>query len=104
MAKEKTTWTQPSAVDGKLQTVEALPTVRLCYNNVEMSADMMHLNKVLFLTSISHDIHCRTVDAVDNMTCTALEKELINVIRCYMVRGFNVILITADAQFKSLKD
>ena len=96
MAKEKTTWTQPSAVDGKLQTVEVPPTVRLHYNNVKISADVMHLNEVLFLTSISYDIHYGTVGAVDNMTCTVLKKELINVIRCYMVRRFNVILITAD--------
>ena len=64
--------------------------MRLHCNNVEMSADVMLLNEV----------PC----AVDNIICTALEKELINVIRCYVVRGFNIILITVDMQFKSLKD
>ena len=78
--------------------------MRLCYNNVELSTDAMHLNDVPFLISVSHDFRCGTAGAVDNLKCHILESELSNVVRCYRVREFNVVLITVDIQFKSLKD
>ena len=41
---------------------------------------------------------------MDNLKYVLLEFILINVVKYYAVRGFCVVMITVDIQFKSLKD
>ena len=102
--KGKSTRTQPDEVDVKLQTVELPPEVKDYYSNVEISVDIMHVNGVPFLTSVSHDIHYGTIAAVENMKCPALEHEVKKILRSYAVRGFNVVMILVDKKFKSMKE
>ena len=64
----------------------------------------MHLNDVLFLTSVSEGIYYGIVLAVDNLECNTLERDLKHIVRAYSIRGFYVILILVDMQFKPLKD
>ena len=63
---------------------------------MELSADVMFLNDVPFLTSISEHIHYGTVCPVDNLTCTSLESELKKILRSYTVRGFRCVMISVD--------
>ena len=57
-----------------------------------------------FLKYISHYVHYGSVIEVDNLKCPAIEHEILKVIRCYSVRGFNAVLILVDIQFNILKE
>ena len=78
--------------------------IRQFYNKVELRADVIFINNVLFLTSISKHIHFDTANTVDNLKCTTLKTQLKNVVRCYAIRGFKIVIILVDPQFKALKD
>ena len=78
--------------------------IRQYYNNIELSADMMHVNNIPFLMSISDNIHYRTADAIDNLQCPTLEAQINKVIGKYTVRGFCIRMIAVGIQLKSLKD
>ena len=61
-------------------------------------------NKIPFLTSISNHIHYRTTMSMGNMNIASLEVGLENIIRCYALRRFNIVVVLVDIQFKYLKD
>ena len=63
----------------------------------------MHIN-IMFLTSISNDAYHGTISIVHDMKCILLEYKFRKVFRSYIIRGFNIILILVDKQFKSLKE
>ena len=46
------------------------------YRDVELSVDVMHVNRLPFLVSISKKIHYSTVDALDNMKTVTMESAL----------------------------
>ena len=71
---------------------------------MKMSADILYINDMPFLTIVLHDIHYGTIEIVDNLKYLTLELELINMVKFYTIRGFNIILITVGIQFKALKD
>ena len=98
----KTTRTQPEAVSDRI--IEVPKAVMDYYKDVELSADVLHVNKVPFLATLSKHIHYTTVSALDNLQITTLEKTMKSVIRSYTVRGFNVVLVHVDIQFKAMKD
>ena len=64
----------------------------------------MHIDGILFLTSLSEHMHYSTAELIDNITCIKLENKLKNVARCYAVRCFRVTVILLDMEFKVLKD
>ena len=78
--------------------------IRQYYNDIKLSADIMHVNNIPFLASILDNIHYGTADAINNLQCPTLEAQINKVIRKYTVRGFCIKMITVDIQFKSLKD
>ena len=86
------------------QTVLVPRIIKEFYNNVELLADVMHLNNIPFLTSISEHIYYGTANAIDNLTCVKIEDELKNVIRSYVAGKFRITLIIVDIQFKVLKN
>ena len=104
MAQGKTTMKGAEAVDKDAQLIELPPMVKLYYSDVELEADVLFVNDVPFLTTISRNIHYGTATAVDNLKLVTLEEGLRSVIRSYAVRGFHVVLICVDIQFKGIKD
>ena len=74
------------------------------YKDVELSIDVMHVNKVPFLVSISEHIHFGTISGLDSMKIPVLEDEIKRIIRLYAVRGFHIKYILVDIQFKAIKD
>ena len=98
----KTTRTQPEAVTEQL--VDVPTTIMDYYRNVELSIDVMHMNQVPFLVSVSKHIHYATVEALDDMKIPTLESGIKRVISTYRIRGFNIVLIHVDIQFKAIKD
>ena len=63
---------------------------------MKLAADMMYVNNILFLTSISSCIHYSTANALDNMKTVTLEDSLKSVMRSYAMRGFKLGVIFFD--------
>jgi len=78
------------------QWVELPPTIKTHYGNVQLVVDVLHVNEVLFLISISNHIHYGSANAIDNMKANTLELGLQNLVRYYAIRGFNVVVIMVD--------
>ena len=76
----------------------------LCHSDMKLSAGVMHVNDVPWIMSISKNIHYRTASAADNFKFANLELELPNAERVCTVQCLNIVLITLDIQFKSLKN
>ena len=85
------------------QMGEAPTIIKEHCNDATISSDVMFANDVLLLTSVSHDMHCGIISAVDNLTCPTLEIELCNIFYSYLARVFNVLLIMVELKFKSLR-
>ena len=100
----KTTKTQPPAINADEQLVELPPSIAQYYRDVEISVDVLHVNRLPFLASISKNIHYSTIDALDNMRIPTMESTIRQLMRSYSVRGFNVVAIHVDIQFKSISD
>ena len=100
----KTTKTQPDAVNAEEQLLEVPPAILNYYRNVELSIDVMHVNRLPFLASVSKNIHYTTVDALDNMKINTMENVISLLLRAYSVRGFRVVAIHVDIQFKAISD
>ena len=100
----KTTRTRPDVVDEVMQAAELPPTIMEYYKNVELSIDVLHVNRVPFLATLSKNIHYSTMDALDNMKIPTIEHVIDTVLRSYAVQGFHVRAIHVDIQFKAILD
>ena len=87
-----------------MQQVDVPRTMRQHYSNAELSANVMFLNNVTFLTSISELVHCTTSNAADTLRRASLEYKIKNVIRSHAIRGFQIVVAGEDIKFKALKD
>jgi hypothetical protein len=91
-------------INSARQLVEVPKTIMVYYGNVQLIADVMYVNNVPFLILLSNYIHYSTATAIDNMKADTLELGLKNIIRCYTIYGFNIVVILLDLQFKMLRD
>ena len=66
--------------------------------------DVVHINQIPFLATVSHSIHYGTSKALDSMKIPIMEDEIKRVTRMYSVRGFYIAYIFVDIQFKAIKD
>ena len=67
-------------------------------------ASTLCVNNVTFLTSTSNHMHYGTSNAIDNLKIIPLEEGSKNAIQWYVLRGFKVVAVLVDIQFKCLKD
>ena len=74
------------------------------YKNVELSIDVLHVNRIPFLATLSKNIHYSTMDALDTMKIPTMEHVIDTVLQSYAVRGFHVHAIHVDIQFKAISD
>jgi hypothetical protein len=98
----KTVRRQPDAV-----VTDSLPvptTILDYYSDITLSVDVMHVNQVPFLISLSDHVHYGTIRALDSMKIPNMEDEIKRIIRLYAVRGFHIKYILVDIQFKAIKD
>ena len=100
----KTTRTHPDEVVPNEALVELPPTILNYYKDVVLSIDILFVNRVPFLATISRNIHYGTIAALPNMKIETLEREIESVMRGYSTRGFHVKTILVDLQFKAIKD
>ena len=103
-AQVKPTMKSSDPTDVRNQLVEFPPTIKMQYGNVGLAADVIHVNYAPFITYVSNYAYYGTFNIFDNIKGVNLEQGIQNIIRCYAVRGFNVVVVMLDMQFKCIKD
>lgn len=98
--KGKTVWRRPDKVVG-VATGKRAPRR---YRNVTIVADIMEVNKVKFLVTVSRHIKMHTIEVMETTTDHALIRAFKRVISQYWKGGFKVEYILGDNRFKSLDD
>ena len=72
------------------------------YRSVMLGANVMTINKICFVVSISHHIKFRTGEVIGNTKVETLAQSLKRIQRVYMQRGFRITEARMDGQFKPL--
>ena len=70
---------------------------------VTLTADIMYVNGVPFLTTLSRKISMRTAEHIQSRSAASLSRALIKVIKLYARGGFTVNLIMMDQEFATLE-
>jgi hypothetical protein len=73
------------------------------YRDVTLSIDVMKVNGVPFLNTISQHIKFGSAGKLDNLKNFTIIKHLQVIFGVYTVRGFRVTIILADNQFESMR-
>jgi len=73
------------------------------HRNVTLAIDIMFVNKIPFLVTVSRNIRFVTVTDLANRQSTTVEKALHGVIKLYRHRGFGVTTILCDQEFECLR-
>jgi len=73
------------------------------YKEVILSVDIMFVNKVPYLVSISRHIQFITVEMVKNQKQATLMVALKQILSTYQKCGFKVVDVLADNQFECLR-
>ncbi len=99
--KGKTVWTQPEPVRTQSYTIPL--HVMTQYRQVTLSADVMKVNGIPFLMTISRHIKFGSAGKLDNMSVTTIISHFKVEIGVYASRGFRVTIILADNQFEPMR-
>ena len=67
--KLNTTCSRPDPVGATLHKIDFLKSFMKVYTGAELSADVMHVNDVPFLTTSSDNVHCGNIYALENLKC-----------------------------------
>ena len=79
------------------------PDILKIHKEVTLGVDIMFVNKIPFLITISRNIHFGTVEELPNRKLQTVKEKLKNVINIYAHRGFNVSTILADGEFEPMR-
>ena len=99
--KGKTTWRGPPIVDSPV----AVNTTSILehYGEVTLCVDLMYINKVPLLVTLSRNIKFGTMEAVADSKETTLLKSIKGVISLYRKAGFKVTVALMDGEFVPLR-
>ena len=87
------------------QEITNLPaTVAERYMQVELAGDVMKVNQVPFMVTISRAIKYITAEALGRMTAGNYLSSLDVVLKSYRQRGFRVVTIYMDGAFECIRD
>ena len=78
-------------------------TIKEHYMELTIAADVLHVNQILFLSTISHGIHYGIISVMLSMKVNDLEKALLCVILSYSLWGFTVKHVLVGIRFEYLK-
>jgi hypothetical protein len=99
--KGKTTRKTPEVIQGELLPI---PTdISTKYRIVTIALDIMYVNNIPFLVSLSRHLRFSTTDGLKNLKNTTIINAIKQILNIYKERDFKVSLILADRQFKSIK-
>jgi hypothetical protein len=100
--KGKTTRRTGPKVNDEKQ--ESLPATMLSqYREVTLSADIMHVNKIPFLVTVSKHIKFITVEAIPNRKIPSIRKAMKEVVQVYQQKGFKIKWTLMDNEFEPLR-
>eukprot|EP00536_Pseudo-nitzschia_multiseries_P012906 jgi/Psemu1/33464/gm1.33464_g len=77
--------------------------IREQYMAITLAIDVMYINGIPFLNSISQNIHYGTCLPLPKMKLKDISEALQHIVGYYVKRNFKVIMILADGQFKGLQ-
>ena len=98
--KGKMTWPSPPMVD---PPVIGIPADMLKqYQKVTLCVDIMYVNKVAMLVSISRKIKFGTIEIIPNNKSAVLLKGLKGILQVYQRRGFHIEMALMDGEFRHL--
>jgi Reverse transcriptase (RNA-dependent DNA polymerase) len=72
------------------------------HRDVTIAIDLMFINKIPFLITISRGLHIGSIHALDNRQADTVAKSLLYVLRRYKRRGFRINTILADDEFQAV--
>jgi len=98
--KGKTTRQKPISV---VTEYTIIPTELLnAHNDVTITADVLFVQKILFLISMSRKIKFTTMEVLDNRKVSTMEICFERIINFYKHRGFNITTLLMDMEFEPL--
>ena len=84
--------------------VDHVPTsIMDLHHSVTLAIDVMFINRVAFLITISHNLKFGTVEAISNRQITTIVAKLKSVCQIYHHRGFRVTVILGDPEFEQIQ-
>ena len=84
-------------------TVDPVPAeVLTAHGDVTLAVDLMFINKVAFLITVSRGLRIGSIHALDNRQAPTVRNSLQFVINKYERRGFRITTIIADEEFEPL--
>ena len=99
--KGKTTQRSPPIVDSPVIGVPA--DVLKQYQKVTLCVDIMYVNKVAMLVSISRKVKFGTIEIIPNNKSAVLMKGLKGILQVYQRRGFHVEMALMDGELGHLR-
>ena len=78
-------------------------TILKQYHKVTLCIDMMFVNKIAMMATISWNIKFGTVEPVPDRKESTITDAVQNVVRLYKGAGYKVIMIMVDGKFSYLK-
>ena len=99
--KGKTVRRQPPRV--QVAEVTIPPTIQQHYRDVMLACDIMYVNKIPFLMSISRHIRFGTAQHIKNQQGTTIFNGIRAVHQVYLQRGFRIRNAFMDGQFEPLR-
>jgi len=85
-------------------TIELPQELRLAQMNVTLCVDVMHVNSLAFLTTISRNLYYRSAQYIKTTSKDELLKALETLFSMYHNAGFKVTKINADNAFRPLQE
>lgn len=85
-------------------TIELLvpPEVMSQYHNVTLAVDVMHINGIPMLVTISRNIHFTTMEALPNCNIPTLVKGIKAIATMYKQAGFHITTTLMDGEFEAM--
>lgn len=100
--KGKTTRQRPRTVRPVVETLP--PKIMSRYRDVTLACDIMFVNKVPMLVTISRNIRFATVEGLQDRKAETLTKAIKSVVSIYRRGGFRVITVLMDGEFEIMRD
>jgi hypothetical protein len=90
-------------VDIKNMSLVPATAVMLCYRDVTLCGDIIFLNKILFLMTVSRDLKFGTVKRIQNQKGPMILKAIKAVTKIYQRCGFKITNLLMDGQFEPIR-
>ncbi|KAG7373108.1 hypothetical protein IV203_033832 [Nitzschia inconspicua] len=79
------------------------PEILARHRDVTLATNIMFVNKIPFLITVSRNIRFVTITDVLNRQLPTIEKELLKIVRLYELRGFRIASMLCDPEFEELR-